>query len=101
MALSFSMVLNKVHMGVEEVNVFHHMVMPNVNVRRVDMSRLMDKTKRDSMHNDIMADAKGLREIMPNLETNLYMLMYKFTYEGPGDDKASLFSCMGLAFNTK
>ena len=81
--------------------VFHRMVMPNVNVRRIDMSRLTENTEFASLTNAIMADAEKAHEMIPNLDAKLSILPYKFTYDGPHEDKAQLFSCTGLTFDNK
>jgi hypothetical protein len=80
-------------------NKFNRMVMPKVNVHRFGMAHLMDTTNRDSMINATMTDAEGLMEIMPNLDTKFSILPYKFTDDGPDDDKSRLLSCMGLSFD--
>jgi hypothetical protein len=38
---------------------------------------------------------------MPNLDAKFSVLPYKFTGEGPGNDNARLFSCMGLHYDQR
>jgi hypothetical protein len=76
------------------VKVFCRMVQQNVNIRRIDMSRMTDVIDMKSLTNEIMMDASRSMETIPNLDAKFSFLPYKFCADGPGPDKAQLYSCM-------
>jgi hypothetical protein len=74
--------------------VFCRMVQPNVNIRRLDMSRMTDTDDVKSLTNAIIMDATNASETIPNLDAKFSFLPYKFCKDGPSPDKAQLYSCM-------
>jgi hypothetical protein len=72
------------------------MVQPNVNDRRIDMSRMMDRFDIKSLTHEIMMDATKSLETIPNLDAKLSFLPYKFCDDGLASDRAQLFSCMSF-----
>jgi hypothetical protein len=65
------------------------------------MFRITDCAKYDSMTNDIMANAEGVKAVMSNLDAKFSIVPYKFTSEGPEKNKASPFSLMGIVYDQK
>jgi hypothetical protein len=76
------------------VKVFCRMVQPNVNIRRINMSRMTDVIDTKFLTNAIMMDASRAMEKIPNLDAKSSFLPYKFCTDGPGPDKAQLYSFM-------
>jgi hypothetical protein len=76
---------------------FCRVVQPNVNVRRVDVPLMTDKKHVASLTNAIMMDATAASETIPNLDAKFSFHPYKFCADGSGNDKAQLFSCMGVS----
>jgi hypothetical protein len=99
MGMLFRMVTTTEHKDTYEVNVFYRMVMPNINIHCVTMSHFADINTHNSMTNAIMADAEGLEESIPDLDAKFSISVYKFTKDGPDENKVCLFSCMGVMFD--
>jgi hypothetical protein len=72
------------------------MVQPNVNIRRLDMSRMTNTDNVKPLTNAIIMDATNASETIPNLDAKFSFLPYKFCKDGPAPDKARLYSCMPL-----
>jgi hypothetical protein len=47
------------------------MVQPNVNIRRLDMSRMTDTDDVKSLNNAIIMDANNASETIPNLDAKI------------------------------
>jgi hypothetical protein len=101
MGLLFRTVTTTEQKDTDEVKVFYRMVMPNINIRRVDINRLTDIGVHNSVTKAIVADAEALEEMLPNLDTKFSILPYKLIDDGPHKNKASLFSFMGISFDNK
>jgi hypothetical protein len=71
-------------------------VQPNVNVRRIDMSRLTERVDMKSLKNAIMMYASKASETIPNLDAKFYFLPYKFCDDDPASARAELFYCMSF-----
>jgi hypothetical protein len=69
------------------------MVQPNVNIRRLDMSRMTDTDDVKSLTNAIIIDATNASETIPNLDAKFSFLPYKFCKDGPAPDLTRLYSC--------
>jgi hypothetical protein len=72
------------------VKVFCCMVQPNVNIRRLDMSRMTDTDDVKSLTNAIIMDATNASETIPNRDD--------ICKDGPAPDKARLYSCMPFVY---
>jgi hypothetical protein len=92
--LLFRMAQTEIFCDTGNVEVFCHMVQPNVNIRQIDMFRMTDRDDVKSLTNAIMIDATKASNTNPNLEVKLSFLPYKFCDDGPAPDKARLVSCM-------
>jgi hypothetical protein len=53
------------------------------------------------MTNVILADDEQVKTFMPHLDAMFSILPYKFKNNGPDKNKASLSSCMGLAYDQR
>jgi hypothetical protein len=80
------------------VKVFCCMVQQNVNIRRLDMSRMNNTDDVKSLTNALIMDATNASETIPNLDAKFSFLRYKFCKDGPGPDKARLYSCMPFLY---
>jgi hypothetical protein len=94
LGLLYRMAETQVFCDLGIVKVFCRMVQPNVNIRRLDMSRMTDTDDIKSLTNAIIMDATNASETIPNLDAKFSSLPYKFCKEGPSPDKARLYSCM-------
>jgi hypothetical protein len=95
----FRIVITTGEKDTDKVMVFYRMVMPNVNVRRVDINHLTDIGAHNSITNAIMADSEALEYMLRNLAAKLSILTYKFTDDAKKNER--LFSCMVLSFDNK
>jgi hypothetical protein len=68
------MAMTEVICDTGNVRVFCHMVQPNLNIRRIDMSRMTEVIDVESLNNAIMMDTSRSMEIIPNLDTKVSFL---------------------------
>jgi hypothetical protein len=94
LGLLYRMAVTEVFCDLGMKKVFCRMVQPNVNIRRLDMSRMTDTDDVKSLTNAIIMDATNASETIPNLDSKFSFLPYKFCKDGPSPDKAQLYSCM-------
>jgi hypothetical protein len=94
LGLLYRMAETEVFCDTGNVKVFCRMVQPNVNIRRLDMSRMTDTDDVKSLTNANIMDATNASETIPNLDVKFSFLPYKFCKDGPAPDKARLYSCM-------
>jgi hypothetical protein len=80
------------------VKVFCRMVQPDVNIRRLYMSRMTDTDDVKSLTNAIIMDATNASETIPNLNAEFSFFSYKFCKDGPAPDKARLYSCVPFVY---
>jgi hypothetical protein len=83
----------------EEQKVFFRMCQPNINVRWVSMIRLTETTSSKSLTNAILCDTSKALAQVPNLDSQISVLPYQVTAEGPSKTRAHIFSNMGFTFN--
>jgi hypothetical protein len=94
LGLLFRMATMGVICDTGNVKVFCCMVQPNVNIGHIDMEWMTDVIDMKSLTNAIMMDAGRAMGKIPNLDAKFSFLPYKLWDDGPGPDKAQLYSCM-------
>jgi hypothetical protein len=74
LGLLFRMAKTELICDMGNVKVFYLMVQPDVNVRRIDMSRMTDVIDMKYLTNAMMMDANRAMESFPRLDTKFYFL---------------------------